>query len=382
MTGAPLYFDLAGRLTLALEDLDAEQLRVARSELDPFEPADPTGVPDVVVAGRHGGGAGRTEIQGPANDATTTALGADGELVLLADGDACTVPAPPQAGSASVRVGLDPGFPLRRAWGPVIRPVMHLALHGDAAAAVHAAAVEHDGRATLVAGWSESGKTEVALALVEAGASFLSDKWTVVGEDGQVSAFPVSVGVRGWVLPSLPRLRGALPRRARAQLAAAGAAGKVAAPLSAALPRTRLGSLASTAVARAVTLGDRAGLPPSELRAAYGQRDDPARRLALGTVILLATSSRDRVAVEEVDPAWAARRLARSAAYERRAFAELQARAAYAGAEGRPEAWLDAVRREEELLTRALRRAERLVSLTCPFPGDPRRVVDALRDAA
>ena len=378
MSGAPVHFDLAGRLTLALEDLDPEQARVARSELDPFQGGDPGGAPDVVLAARHGAEDGAREIQGPAHDGTTTALEETGELLVLAGTSACTVPSPPQPDATPVRVGLEPGFPLRAAWAPVLRPVMQLALHARGAAAVHAAAVEQAGRATLVAGWSESGKTEVALALVEAGASFLSDKWTVVGDDGEASAFPVSVGVRGWVLPALPRLRSALPLQARAQLAAAGAGRRLAAPLSRARPRSRLGDLASTAVARAVALGDRAGLSPSELRAAYGQSDDPGRRLALGTVVLLITAADERIGVEEADPAWAARRLVRTAAYERRAFAELQARAAYAGAQGRTEAWLEAVAREERLLERALGQAERVVRVTCPFPGDPRRVVEAL----
>src|SRR5919201_20485 len=93
-----------------------------------------------------------------------------------------------------------------------------------AAVAVHSAAVAIDGRGVLVAGWSESGKTETALALVERGASFVSDKWTVVGDDGTAAAFPITVGVRGWTLAHLPRLRAALGGAPRARLRAAGAA--------------------------------------------------------------------------------------------------------------------------------------------------------------
>lgn len=364
-----------------MEDLDPHQQHFVRSELDPFGPVDSEVTPNVVLTPRRGRESGRSEIQGPAHDGTTTALEDDGEFVLRVGGVACTVPAPPD-GRAPVPVRVDPGFPLRAAWGPVIRPAMQLALHGDGAAAVHAAAVEEGGRATLLAGWSESGKTEVALALIEAGASFLSDKWTVVGEDGGASAFPVSVGVRGWVLPSLPRLRAALPPHARAQLAATAAARRLFAPLSATRARGRLAALASTTVARAVALGDRASLSPSELRAAYGQSDDPARRLALGMVVLLVTSGADRVTIEEADSVWAARRLSRTAAYERRAFGELHARADYAGAPSRMEAWLEAVRREEELVARALGRADRVLRVSCPFPGDPRRVVEALRAVA
>jgi serine kinase of HPr protein (carbohydrate metabolism regulator) len=57
---------------------------------------------------------------------------------------------------------------------------MHLGLMRRDAVAVHSAAVEMDGQAVLIAGWSESGKTETALALMEAGARFVSDKRTVL----------------------------------------------------------------------------------------------------------------------------------------------------------------------------------------------------------
>src|SRR3972149_7602933 len=82
-----------------------------------------------------------------------------------------------------------------------------------------------------VAGWSESGKTETALALMEAGAGFLSDKWTLLGHDGELSAFPISVGVRRWVLEYLPTLRRTVTRRSRGPFAAAGAAPRAPDPL-------------------------------------------------------------------------------------------------------------------------------------------------------
>ncbi len=85
-----------------------------------------------------------------------------------------------------------------------------------------------------------------------------------------------------------------------------------------------------------------------------------------------------RVVVEEVDPAWAAARLARTAAYERRRFFELQERGAYGGLDGRSGTAEASRAREEELLRFALGRAARLVRVACPFPGDPRRVADAL----
>jgi len=235
-------------------------------------------------------------------------------------------------------------------------------------------ALDHDRK------WSESGKTEIALALVEAGASFLSDKWTVAGPDGEISAFPVGVGVgvRGWVMTALPQLQASLPRRARAQLAAAHLVRAGTGPLVDRGGGGRVTRLATGMVVRAVELGDRARLSPTELRQAYGQADDPARRVKLNTVLLLLTGPGGKVVVEEATSRWAARRLARTAAYERRNYFDLQERGAYAGLPDRAGARDIAIAEEERLLSVVLDGASRVLRVTCPFPGDPRRVVDAL----
>jgi hypothetical protein len=242
---------------------------------------------------------------------------------------------------------------------------------------LHASAVELDGAGLIVAGWSESGKTETVLALMEAGARFLSDKWVVLGPDGTMSAFPASVGVRRWVLTYLPTLRSALPIRSRAQLRAAALADVSSRPL-----RTRssgrVTGFAADAMSQAVGLADRTALSPSELRAAYRQEDDPARHVPVRCVALLTTVEGDDITVTNGDPERAAARLARSGAYERRPWFALRERARYAatglaGAEG-PE---DVIEREQDLL-RPVLSATRLVSVEAPFPVDPRRVAEAL----
>jgi hypothetical protein len=218
----------------------------------------------------------------------------------------------------------------------------------------------------------------VALALVEAGASFLSDKWTVAGPDGEISAFPVGVGIRGWVMTALPRLQASLPRRARAQLVAARLVRTGTGPLLDRAGSGRVTRLATGMVVRAVELGDRAGLSPTEIRQTYGQLDDPARRVQLTTVVLLVTGPTGRVVVEEAPSRWAARRLARTAAYERRTWYDLQERGAYAGLPDRAGARDAAIAAEERLLAAVMDGASRVLRVTCPFPCDPRRVVDAL----
>ncbi len=316
------------------------------------------------------------ELQGPAKDGRTTARDSDGRLLARYSGKWAEVPSPSQA---SIRIGLQPGLVLKSCWGELVRPALHQALRHHQAAAVHGAAVDLGTTGgALVCGWSESGKTEVALALVEAGANFLSDKWTVAGEDGQISAFPVGVGVRGWVLEALPRLRAGLPRRARAQLLAARAARVAIRPAVERSGRGRLATRGVEAAERVVDLGDRAALSPSELRRAYGHTADAARRAELETVVVLVTGTQDKVVVEDAAPEWAAHRLALTAAYERRDYYNLQERGAYADLRGRAQARAESVDAEEQILIRALAKAVRVLRVTCPFPGDPRRVVDAL----
>lgn len=367
-------WDLAGRLLMSVEGVDEAQRDAIVAELDPFLPVERAGDADVIVG--HLPSPELLEMQGPANDQRMTAVDLDGRLLARFGSRWVEVPPPHEA---PVRVDVQTGLDIGLCWREVIRPAMHQALRDRRAVAVHGAAVDGGpAGGTIVSGWSESGKTEVALALVEAGASFLSDKWTVAGPDGEISAFPVGVGVRGWVMPTLPRLQASLPRRARAQLVAARLIRTGTGPLLDRAGSGRVTRLATGMVVRAVELGDRAGLSPTEIRQAYGQADDPARRVQLTTVVLLLTGPTGRVVVEEATSGWAARRLARTAAYERRTWYDLQERGAYAGLPDRAGARDAAIAAEERLLAAVMDGASRVLRVTCPFPCDPRRVVDAL----
>lgn len=369
-------WDLAGRLSVVAVDLDDRQQRVLDAELDPFLPAsaDDAGEADVALTAL--APPVLRELHNTAKDGLTTGVDREGRLLARYGSGWMAVPAP---GDARPRLGVQSGLALGACWADVVRPAMHQAVRARGAVAVHGAAV-HGGVSdgTLVCGWSESGKTEVALALVEAGARFLSDKWTVAGEDGEISAFPVGVGVRGWALDALPRLRTSLPAAPRAQLRIAGATGRVLGPALGRPWAARTAKTAARVARRALELGDRAALSPSQLREVYGDAGDAARRVALETVVLLVNDDRDDVRVQETAPAEAAHRLARSAAYERRVSYDLQERGAYAGLTGRAGARDRAIEEETARLERILLGVRRVVQVTCPYPGDPRRVVDAL----
>jgi hypothetical protein len=358
-------FHIAGRLAVAVEGVGGRELAALADRLDPYPAGPAPAEPDVVLAAVAGLGAPLTDIQRNAGDGRVTAT--DGErFYVLSGGRRCAVPAP--AAPAPARFEFEPGFPLAREFGRLVRPALQLALPAHGAVAVHAAAVAVDGRGVLVAGWSESGKTETALALLERGASFVSDKWTVVGEDGTAAAFPIGVGVRGWTLAHLPRLRGALRRAPRARLAAARAARAGAR----ALPR------GGDALDRAVMLADRVALAPSAVRRAYGDEGAPWQVL-LGAVALLTTVPGPEVSARPADPAWAAERLARTADFERRGLFELHDRACWALGDRDRGVRARLLAGEQAALAAVLGRT-RVIEVRAPFPTDPGPVADAIAE--
>jgi hypothetical protein len=248
---------------------------------------------------------------------------------------------------------------------------------GNDAVVVHASAVSIDGRAILVGGWSESGKTEIALALAEAGAEFISDKWTIVRADGTVCPFPASVGIRRWVLPYLPRLRARLPRLARVQIVGAAAASLASRPIRRSSGNALLREAGALST-RLVAMADRVALSLDQVRAAYGTSGDVKTPVPLGLVVLLSTAAPGKSPeVVSVDSGTVARRLAQAAGFERRAYFSVTERVRYGGAsQDRTDG--PAVTGIETNLLQARLAAIGLLEVRTPFPGDPRRVVEPI----
>lgn len=373
-----MHFDLAGRLALSVTDDDEQVVGYLTGQMAPFAPVEGSTEArrgDVVLRPLTADAEPIVEEQRPANDDLTTAT--DGRrLFVLLGGRRCSIPDALSDGPATFEY--DPGFPLRRVFRSSIRPAMQIAAaSAGRAVAVHAAAVTMDDGAIVVAGWSESGKTETALGLMEAGAQFLSDKWTLLDPSAAASAFPISVGVRRWVLRDLPTLRGSLTRRASVQFALAGAASLGLDPLARRSGGGRIGSVVADGARRARELGDRAAFEVDALRAAYGQTDDPRRVVATRLLVALRTIPDGPVRVRDADPVEAARRLARSAAFERRRYLELLQRAGYAMPDRPGSRHADAIAADEDMLRAALERT-RVVTVDAPFPTDPRRVADTI----
>jgi hypothetical protein len=94
---------------------------------------------------------------------------------------------------------------------------------------------------------------------------------------------------------------------------------------------------------------------------------------------MLTTVSTHEVIVRPAEAGWAARRLARTGAYERRSLYELDARMRYADGHPGPSPLAEVLERETERL-RNLLQGVQILEVMAPFPTDPRRVADALAD--
>lgn len=315
-----------------------------------------------------------TDIEGPAGDGLATAY--DGERAYVLRGrHACVVPDPLRDVPATF--GYTPGFPMHELVRSYVRTAVSLVGLRTDAVVVHASAVSIEGRAVLLGGWSESGKTETALALAEAGAEFISDKWTIVLADGSVRPFPASVGVRRWVLPYLPKLRACLPRAARIQLTGATALSVVAQPLRRSFRSPALQEVSSGSK-RLVEMADRSALSVEQIRAAYGTIGDVTKPVPLGLVVLLSTVAPGaRPNAAPADPGVVAERLARAAAFERRAYFAVTERVLYGGA-NRDRTDGPTVAGIEERLLRARLANARVMEIRTPFPSDPRRAVESI----
>ncbi len=369
-------FDLHGLVSLAINDDREHILRHLDAQLDPYEPSVgpvPTHA-DIVLSPNTGMvSPSLLDVHGPAGDGRRT--GSDGHHCYLLRGTSRFELPHTYPHEGQVRLSYDPDFPLWEALSELVRPLLGIGTLEHGAITVHGATVEGEGGGLLVCGWSESGKTETALALAERGARFISDKWTIIGPDGRLYAFPVSVGIRDWVLEYLPRMRAHVRAAQRARLRVVRTARRPVALLS--RRPSRVATALESQLDRAFTLASRLSLRQTEVASVYGSPQDPVRGSRLTTLVMLTTVSTDEITVRPADPRWAAERLARSGAYERRPLYELDARAGYATAH-RGVSPLAAVRDRETQRLGNLLEGVRVLEVTAPFPTDPRRVADAL----
>ena len=362
-----LHFDIGGAATVGVSGLPGPWVERLRAVMRPWLPSDGTG-PDIRIALVEGDPAAPDELVGDTGDGLR--LGArPGRAQILVDDAWWSIPDGGDLHDLEASTRLRPS----RLSAEVIRPAVmtHVGLTGGAT--LHASTVVDSDGPLILAGWSESGKTEAALAFVEGGATLLSDKWTVVRPDGGLVRLPGAVYVRSWVLEYLGSLRAGLTVRMRAQRVAARAA-KLAPWVARRLPGEATRDLADRLEVIA-DLGDRLRLDPETIAAITGRRAigtaGPATRLVLlrsrpGTSI----SVTDRRLDDVIDA------LIASSGFERRATTALAVRGGYAS----PPLDLRAldVRSEERAALATLLASVHVMEVRAPFPTDPRRVRDAI----
>lgn len=370
-------FDLDGLASLAIDDDRERIVRYVDSQLDPYQPSvgvDPE-TTDVVLCPNNGIlPRSLRDVHGPAGDGRRTCV-VDGRCYLMRGDSLFELPRLSRQ-DEQIRLSYDHTFPLWVAFSELVRPLLQLATIKRGAVVVHGAAVQLRGGGLVVCGWSETGKTETALALAESGARFISDKWTVIDSNARIHAFPVSVGIRDWVLDYLPRLRAHLRTSQRARLRASRTA-RGALPLLSTAGSNPVTDAAEAQLERVLTLTGRLSLRQTEVAAIYGSRQGPTTTPPLVTLAMLTTVPGEEVTVREAEVGWTAQRLAQSAAYERRSLYELDARVRYATAQPDPSPLVSVAGREADLLRNVLA-GVRLLEVRAPFPTDPRKVADAL----
>jgi hypothetical protein len=367
-------YDIHGILGLRLIDPTPSLARLVARQLDPWRPAPLASAPDVSISRSVAPTSrGNRYRLGDAGDSQECEFN-DSEFILRKGGMSVSIP------FASIGDGCVIGWSgrggMRRLMIDYVRPALQISLLPKDRLAVHSAAVSYEGRGILLSGWAESGKTEAMLGFLQAGAAFVSDKWTIVDGDGSsIRHFPTPITVRNWMIDLIPGLRARLKG---AELLRARAAALMTSVLETeALSRAPL----PAGVKGLAELAGRVSVTPSQLLGKDGDgggRWQSTPSAPLESLFLLVTSGEDRIAVREADTDEVAARLADCAAYERRAFFGLYQRFKYAFPGRRNSLIEDAREAESGMLAKALA-SKRVFVVEVPFPFDPSALFRAIQ---
>ena len=367
-------YDIHGVLGLRLIDPTPSLARLVARQFDPWRPASLASEPDVSISRLTPPSPRERRYRlGDAGDSQECDYG-ESEFILRKGTMAVSIPFA-FVGSGCT-IGWSGAGGMRRLLIDYVRPALQIALLPKDRLALHSAAVNYGGKGILLAGWAESGKTEAMLGFLQAGAAFVSDKWTIVDGDGSsIHHFPTPITVRNWMIDLIPGLR---DRLKATELLRARAAGLVTSVIRAeALSRAPL----TTGVKGLADLAGRVSVTPSQLLGKDGDgasqwRSSPSAPLA--SLFLLVTSGEDRIAVREADVDEVASRLADCAAYERRAFFGLYQRFKYAFPGRRNRLIEEAREAESRTLAKALS-SKRVFVVEAPFPFDPAALYRAIQ---
>jgi hypothetical protein len=253
---------------------------------------------------------------------------------------------------------------------PLLVPLLGMRLLTRGWVLLHAAAFEVSGRVVVATGWQSGGKSELLLAFLAAGGTYLADEWAAVAADGRIEGLPSHLHIWEWQLRQLPEFAARVPRADRRRLAF------LRATRSAARGAARVagnGSIGRSLVQLEAWLRNagRVTLPAGRL---VGSNIGRGPRPATDVVLVSVAHEPTRIAL--TDPAELAARMAASLEFERSGLIRAAAQARYAFPARRSEVLDGAPTRERELLTAAFSHV-RMHEIVHPYP--PR--LDELRQA-
>ncbi|MEE8385009.1 MAG: hypothetical protein V3S01_03755 [Dehalococcoidia bacterium] len=371
-------YDIHGLLGLrALSPPPALAREIAR-QMDPLRPTALTAAPDISLTPFHDDSGAKMAYElGDAGDSQHSTFEWP-DFWLSNDKKMLRIPFLSIGTGETCDIRYAPGIGFRRMFLNYVRPLLQLSLPSKGAAAVHSAAVSYKGQGLIFAGWAESGKTEAALGFIRHGATFVSDKWSILTEAGDtVYNFPTPITIRGWMLRYLPALAQGLPPVHRWRVRAATVlAATVDGTSDSSIPLARR---LSNAVSPAVSLGTRASVTASQLFGhpkGHGRAERMSPSAPLAKLFLLMTSNRG-ISVSRADLDEVASRLVDCAEYERRGVLGLYKRFRYAYPNTRSPAIEEAPERERGVLKKALGSKE-VFLVEAPFPFDPEAIFNAI----
>ena len=234
---------------------------------------------------------------------------------------------------------------------PFLHALVSLCLLAKGHVLFHSSGFLYEEKATLVAGWQKGGKTEMLLAFMAAGGTYLSDEWTIVSpDDGTVRGLPGVAQVWDWQFRCLPEYWSRIRRSDRFRLRTVRAYQRVyrRVPDGVWMRLPGAGFLHRLSLEGGVAELGQARVSPEVL---FHDRisEAPVRVERL----FFATVARGKTSVLPIDSREVADRMAASLAYERRALDAAYHQFRFAFPRRRSELLAGAVDRERGLLKKA-----------------------------
>jgi hypothetical protein len=213
---------------------------------------------------------------------------------------------------------------------------------------LHASAFTYRGTGVLAMGWAKGGKTETLLAFAARGAQYVGDEWVYLTPDGGMHGIPEPIRLWHWHIAQLDALRADLPGTTRAKLRALPSVASSAAALGGTLP-----GLPGSVLRRAAPVVRRQAyvqVPPARL---FGP-GSVVLHGRLDTVLLVASSDGDDVAIEPLPGSAVAAHMRASLEEERSPFLQAYRQFRYLFPERRSAVVEQAAATEERLLEQYL----------------------------